>query len=573
MRVKISSSTLFLILLIVFGAFSQGIIITKNYPQNYFRYPLNLPPSTAGSFAELRPNHFHSGLDFKTNHQKGFPVYAVNDGYVSRLRVQFGGFGNAIYITHPNGYTTVYGHIEKFGAAMDKYVKDAQAQQQSFEVDVNLEPNQIPICKDDIIALSGNAGASAGPHLHFEIRDSQTQETINPQLFGLTIPDTKPPSITAIGVYAMNEKPFSENTPRVFLPVKAKAGKYYLKKPITLHLNGIFGFGISTNDLNNLSENHNGVYSIELKLDDKTVYTFAAERFAFDQTHAINAYIDYPAFLKNHRWMQKCFILPGSNISLYPNSINRGLISFDDNKLHKVEYMVKDIAGNTSTLLVNVQAGGALKHSITNNQTSIKFKYNQKNEFVNQDVRMIIPPGNLYDDLDFNYRVLPKRPGAYSVTHCIHNFYTPIHDGFDLWIKPDNSIGKYGDKAVIVNSAGVCDGGIYQDGFVKATAHSFGDYFIKIDTIPPLILPLNKKKGGNLSHAVGIFVRISDNLSGIKSYNAKIDGSWVLMEWDFKTRILSYIFNKDFTKGNHQFELTVTDKKNNSSVYKTNFFR
>ena len=573
MRVKFSIITLFFIFFFVFGVFSQGIIKTKTYPQNYFRYPLDLPPSTAGSFGELRPNHFHSGLDFKTNHQKGYPVHAVNDGYVSRLRVQFGGFGNAIYITHPNGYTTVYGHIEKFSDAMAKYVKDAQYQQQSFEVDVNLEPNQIPVCKDDVIALSGNAGASAGPHLHFEIRDSQTQETINPQLFGLTIPDNKPPAITAIGIYELNGLPFSDNTPRTFLPVKGMGGKYTLKKPSVLHLNGTFGFGISTNDLNNVSENHNGIYSIELKLDDKTVYTFAVERFAFDQTHAINAYIDYPSFLKSHRWMQKCFILPGSNISLYPNSINRGLINFDDNKLHKVEYIVKDIAGNTSTLLVNVQAGGALKHGITNTQIGIKFKYNQKNDFVNPDIKVSIPIGNLYDDLDFNYRILPKRPGAYSVTHCIHNFYTPIHDGFDLWIKPDHTIGKYGDKAVIVNSAGVCDGGIYQDGFVKATAHSFGEYFIKVDTIPPTILPINIKNDKNLSTAVGIFVKIWDNLSGIKTYSGKIDGKWVLMEWDFKTRILSYTFNNEIAKGKHQLELTVTDNKNNSSVFKANFYR
>src|SRR5476649_491357 len=152
-------------------------IQSRPYPKNYFRYPLDLPPVTAGTFGELRPNHFHAGLDFKTNQQTGYPVHAVFDGYVSRLLVQFGGFGNAIYITHPNGYTSVYGHLERFGPQMAKLVRDYQYQQQSFEVDIKVLPMQIPVCKDDVIAWSGNAGASEGPHLHFELRDTGTQET------------------------------------------------------------------------------------------------------------------------------------------------------------------------------------------------------------------------------------------------------------------------------------------------------------------------------------------------------------------------------------------------------------
>ena len=238
--------------------------------------------------------HFHSGLDFKTNNTTGYPVHAVFDGYVSRLKVQFGGFGNAIYITHPNGYTSVYGHIKRFSAEMEQLVREYQYRQQSFEVDISVPPMQLPVCKGDIIALSGNEGASEGPHLHFEIRDAKTEETINPQLFGLTIHDKVPPTIYAMGIYHLNGNPFSEKTPRQFLAVTGRNGNYHLTKPLVINLNGEIGFGITTNDMNSTSANHNGVYSIELKLDGKTVYTFAVERFAFDQTHAINGYIDYP---------------------------------------------------------------------------------------------------------------------------------------------------------------------------------------------------------------------------------------------------------------------------------------
>ena len=564
--------TLFLIFCITVNLFAQ-IIQSKQYPQNYFRYPLDLPPSTAGSFGELRPMHFHSGLDFKTNHTTGFPVHAVFDGYVSRLRVQFGGFGNAIYITHPNGYTTVYGHIESFSPAMTKLIRDYQYQQQSFEVDLKLQPYQLAVCKDEVIALSGNAGASEGPHLHFEIRDSETEETINAQLFGLTIPDKVPPSLYAIGIYHLDGNPFSEKTPRQFLGVTGGNGNYHLTQPGTLNLSGSIGFGITANDMNSTSPNHNGIYSIELKLDGKTVYTFAVERFAFDQTHAINAYIDYPEFLKTHRWMQKCFILPGSRISLYPQSVNRGIINFTDDAVHQVEYVVKDVAGNTSTLSFNVKSSSVKNLNAVLKPKGTLFKYNQMNEFSNNKVKVVVMPGNLYDDVDFVYSSSPKRPGTYSAVHSILNRFTPVHDSYDLWIKPDSTIGKYADKAVIVSTTGICEGGVYQDGYVKAQAHIFGDFFIRVDTVAPVIVPINISNGVNLAAAKKISVRMSDNLSGIKTYNGKIDGHWVLMEWDYKTKVLSYTFNNDIAPGKHIFELTVSDSKNNARQFKADFYR
>jgi hypothetical protein len=566
------ASAVILIFGFYFNAFAQ-VIQSRPYPQNYFRYPLDLPPSTAGSFGELRANHFHSGLDFKTNARTGYPVHAAFDGYVSRLRVQFGGFGNAIYITHPNGYTTVYGHMERFSPAMTKMIRDSQYKKQSFEVDLKLPPLQMQVCRDDVIAWSGNAGASEGPHLHFEIRDTRTEETINPQLFGLTIPDKVPPTIYAIGIYHLDGSPFSEKTPRQFFAVTGKGGSFHLTKPGVINLNGQTGFGITANDMTSASPNHNGIYSVELKVDGKTVYTFAVERFAFDETHAINAYIDYPEFLKTHRWIQKCFILPGNKISLFPQSVNRGIISFNDDALHQVEYLVKDIAGNTSSLIIKVKASPAKNNSVVITPAGNLFHYDQKNEFSNANVKVVMMPGNLYDDIDFTYSALPEKPGAFSVTHCIHNRFTPIHDGYDLWIKPDSTIGKFTDKAVIVNTAGVCEGGIYQDGFVKAVAHTFGDFYIRIDTVPPKIIPLNIKNGGKMAKSRGIFLRIGDNLSGIKTYTGKIDGKWVLMEWDYKSKILSYTFTNDIAPGKHIFEFTVSDNKNNDSRFTADFYR
>jgi hypothetical protein len=552
---------------------AQDVVQTKQYPKNFFRYPLDLPPSTAGSFGELRPNHFHSGLDFKTNGRTGYPVHAAYDGYVSRLRVQFGGFGNAIYITHPNGYTSVYGHIESFSPEMEKLVRQQQYQQQSFEVDFKLEPFQLKVCKGDVIALSGNAGASEGPHLHFELRDTQTEETINPQLFGLTIADRVPPTLGTICVYHLGNDPFSEKTPRQFFGVAGTAGHYHLIKPQVINVDGNTGFGITATDMNSTSQNHNGIYSIELKIDGQTVYTFAVERFAFDQTHAINAYIDYPTFLASHRFIQKCFILPGSKITLYPQSVNRGVVNFNDNALHDVEYVVKDIAGNTSTLKLKVKSSPAKEQLQPANVNTTLFHYDKQNEFSNDKVKVTVPVGNLYDDLYFTYSTLPEKKGMYSTIHRIHNRFTPINDTYQLWIKPDSTIGAMANKAVIVNTNGLCEGGTYEDGYIKANAHDFGDFYIKLDTVPPIIRPLNIKDGANMAKMQRIALRIGDGISGVKNYSGKIDGKWVLMEWDYKTRVLSYKFDSDITPGKHIFELTVTDNKDNVSNFNANFYR
>ncbi|AMR34306.1 peptidase M23 [Mucilaginibacter sp. PAMC 26640] len=560
-----------LLMLISVSGYAQNRIQSKTYPQ-IFRYPLDLQPVTAGAFGELRPAHFHSGLDFKTMQRTGYPVHTVFDGYISRVRVQFGGFGQAIYVTHPNGYTSVYGHIQSFTPEVFKYIRDYQYKNQTFEADIKVPPGVFKVIKGDVIAMSGNEGASAGPHVHFELRDTLTEETVNPQLFGLTIPDAVPPTITAIGVYHLNGNPFSEKTPKEFLSVTGAAGNYHLAAPRVLQLSGNTGFSIAVTDQNSASANHNGIYSIELKMDGQTVYTFVVERFAFDQTHAINAYIDYPAFLTTRRAFQKCFILPGSRISLYPQSINRGIIPFNDNAQHDVEFVCKDVLGNTSSVKVQVQSNTSVTN-IPTMPTGKLFHYDEKNELNTDQLKVQIMPGNLYDDLDFIYSALPQKPGAYSVTHRIHNKFTPVHEGYDIWIKPDIKLGNLADKAVIVNSATGSIGGTWDGTYVKATAKAFGDYYIKLDTVPPVITPMNIKQGASMTSIKAIRLKMSDNLSGIKSYTGKIDGKWVLVEWSYKTRILSYTFTPDFTPGKHQFEFTVIDGKNNSSKFTADFTR
>jgi murein DD-endopeptidase MepM/ murein hydrolase activator NlpD len=551
---------------------AQDFTSSKEYPKNIFQYPLDLAPTTAGSFGELRPNHFHSGLDFKTLQRTGYPVHAAAQGYISRLKIQFGGFGQAVYIDHPGGYTTVYGHLDHFTPEILAIIRKAQAEQQKYEVDINLEPFQFPVYKGQVFAWSGNTGASGGPHLHFEIRDKETQETINPQLFGLTIPDRVPPSIFSVSVYHLNGRPFDENTLRQTYPVKGAAGNYRLSKPQTLELSGSIGFGIAANDMNSTSVNKNGVYAIELKVDGKTVYTFAVERFAFDQTHAINAYIDYPYKLKTGGFIQKCFILPGAKITLYPQSINRGIVIFNDNEIHDVEYVVKDIAGNASIVKLKVKSSIPKDHPVFRPQGPV-LHYDKHSEFANDKIKLIADPYNLYDDLELIYSASPKRPGSFSGLHHIHNRYTPIHDSLMLWIKPDSDIRKYADKAVVTGTVSGAVESEYADGYVKGKIHVFGDYDVRIDTVPPVITPVNIHNGLNMAAARAIIFRVNDNMSGVKSFMGKIDGKWVLVEHDYKSKIFIYTFGPGIAAGKHTFEFTATDFKNNVSQFTADFYR
>ena len=571
--VKLYAGVLILLSLVSYRDLkAQPASQSKQYPQGIFIYPLDLPPSTAGGFAELRSNHFHSGLDFRTNQREGYPVHATYNGYISRIRVQFGGFGNALYITHPNGYTSVYGHLQRFSPEIATILRAEQHRQQKDLVDIILDPLRLPVYKGQVVAWSGNTGGSAGPHLHFELRDSETEQTINPQLFGLTIPDNVPPSIASIAVYHLNGAPFSEKTSKSLYAVAGVNGKYHLTTPQVLSIGDDAGMGIVCNDMNSASANRNGAYSIEIRLDDEPIYIFRAERFAFDQTHAINAYIDYPAFQSYGHWIQKCFILPGSKITIYPQAVNRGVIKLKDNEVHDIQYIVKDVAGNTSTLNLKVRAGIPTNAEAASLNTT-RFSYDQANTFTHDKLKLIINPGNLYDDLDFTFAELPKRAGAYSATYRLHNRLTPIHDSINVWIKPDSTIGTLVNKAIIFNSMAGSEGGVYENGYIKASAKGFGEFYIRVDTEPPFIRPINIINGGSMAGKSKISFKIGDSLSGIKSYLGKIDGEWVLMEWDFKTKILSYTFDTSISPGKHKLELTVTDNKDNTAHYNADFYR
>jgi murein DD-endopeptidase MepM/ murein hydrolase activator NlpD len=553
---------------------AQEKLTSKDYPQAEFRPPLNLPPVIAGSFGELRGNHFHSGLDFKTNQREGYPVFAVADGFISRIRVQSVGFGNAVYITHPNGYTTVYGHLQRFNERISRTLKNYQYRIESFEVDFPLLSVEIPVKKGEIIAWSGNTGSSGGPHLHFEIRDSQTEETINPQLFGLTIPDRVKPVINGLTLYRLNGQPFSERTPRQYFQVSGAAGSYKLTQGPVINLTGESAFGIMTFDKNSASENQVGVYSIELFIDGKSHYASVWERFFFEDSRSINSHLDYPAYLTTGKKVQKSFVEPGNPLTLYRNLNGRGVFSFSDEEIHEVKYVVKDIAGNTSTLAFRIKNTPLPVLAAKEVTSASKFFFNKDNTFETPEFKILAPKGSLYSDLDFTYDVSARPAGAFSKIHHVYTRLIPVNNPLTIWIKPDSTLRPdLQDKALIVNSRGGAIGGSLENGFIKASARDFGDYFIKIDTIAPRISPVNISDGKVLTNTPRISFKISDNLSGIRLFRATIDGRWILMEYDAKRGLIWHTFDENTLPGNHQLQLVVSDMKNNTAIYNAAFSR
>ncbi|MCD0490281.1 M23 family metallopeptidase [Pedobacter sp. MC2016-14] len=564
-------------LLFVVTVKGQQIFSNNKYPLVDFRMPMDIkPPALAGSFGEIRPNHFHSGIDFRTNQREGYPVYAIADGYISRLRVQNSGFGQALYVNHANGYTSVYGHLQRFNPKIDQVVKGLQYSKKTFELDEFPQATLIPVRKGDLIAYSGNRGSSGGPHLHFEIRDTKTEATINPQLFGINIPDNIKPIIYSLYVYRLNGKPFNEFTTKAGYTLTGTAAAYRLAQG-KLTLNGEYGFGIVTTDRHNGLSGTNGVYAIQLEVDGKLVFTSALERFLFENSKAVNSHIDWPAYINTKKSIQKSFVDPGNPLGIYSNLVNNGRINFTDGKLHELKYTVTDASGNASTLSFTVQAGDGVVAENKTPSTGLIFPYGKLNEYSEADFKVILPKGTLYNDLNFTHKILKPASAAsgnqYSAVCQIQNNLTPLHTGFDLWIKANASLERYKDKALMVNTNGASQGGIYEDGFLKAKPKTFGSFYIAIDTIAPVIVPLNISDGKRMTGISKMSFKIRDNLSGIQSFNGYIDGEWVLMEFDTKTATLWHTFDERTTAGKHELKIVVTDMKDNSKTYTITFYK
>lgn len=574
---------MFKVLFLVNFLFYTSIsIYGQKYPQNYFRSPLDIPLYLSGNFGELRSNHFHAGLDIKTQGVEGKKVYAAAEGYVSRIKVSPYGYGKALYITHPNGYTTVYGHLKKFSDRIESYVRKNQYLKERFSIQLFPPPYQIQLKKGEVVAYSGNTGGSGGPHLHFEIRDSQTEHPINPLFFSFDIKDQLPPQIRAISIYPLNDSSLINGVNAIKrVPASGRNGIYYLHQSPPLKLYGEFGFGIETVDRMNGTSNTYGLHNIQFFHNSELIFEQQIDEFAFHEGRYLNALIDYPYYIQKRKRVQKSFVLKGNKLRIYKQKKQNGRIRLDDGSKHQFSYTVSDYNGNQSSLQFNVEAVKVPPpypvNQLTDAQKVRFFPYNQRNSFLSEELLVDLPRGVLYDDLYFKYRKEPPSPKTISPIYWIHDHYTPLHSYITVSIKMPELSDSLKEKALIVSTTDgrswYPEGGEWKGDNLSVKTRSFGGYAIAIDTIAPKITPINITQHAQMGNKWSIMLKIQDNLSGIAHFRATVDGKWILMEYDAKKNLLIHYFDDRITSGKHDFKLTLSDGVGNQSTYQAVFHR
>ena len=554
----------------------------NNIPKDstIFIPPLKIPQLLSSNFGELRIDHFHSGLDIKTQGVTGKEVVAPADGYIYRISVSPVGYGNALFIRHPSGYSTVYGHLDKFAPEIEKYVRKRQYDQKSFTAVLWPLKEELPVKQGELIAWSGNTGGSGGPHLHYEIRKSENEKPINPLLFDSGIIDNIKPVFEKLAIYPINQHTLINNSHSVKkLNVAGSNGIYFIPSGNEISISGLAGFGIKAYDMMDNNPSRFSVYSIELSIDSISVFKYMMDGFLFSESRYVNSHIDYEALKKENTYIERAFILPGDRLSVYKYATNRGLINFNDNKSHNAVITITDAYKNKSTLSFRIKSQILTAPSIGKSvdQNTVVMPYGKNNKFTSEDVSLIIPEGTLYDTLNFLYRKEKGTKEMLSDLHYIHNSLTPLQKAITLSIKPTAIPAGKESKMLLIrldedhNESAIKS--IWTNGYLTADVLAFGKYYAGIDTIPPVISGNGLLNNDNLSGRKEIRIRIKDELSGIKSYEPLIDGQWALFEYDQKYDLLTYKFDETRVNSGmkHELVLKVTDNKDNTSTFKCNF--
>jgi len=546
--------------------------ITKK--EKLFTQPLDSAIILAGTFGEIRTNHFHSGLDISTGGVEGKKVMAAADGYVSRIKVSADGFGKAIYMTHKNGYVTVYGHLQRFSASIEKYIRAEQYRNESFEVEMFPSANEFVFKRGEMIALSGNTGGSGGPHLHFEIRDGKTEEPLEPEAFGYQITDSIAPVINSIAIYPLHNKgSVNKSCEKIIIPVKLKGKIYTISDASQIIVNGETGFGIEVSDKQCQNGSVLGIKKIELFIDDKMVYDYSFDRFRFDESRFVNANIDYAESVSAKREIILCYRLPGNEFSMTKRNTMTGIINLEKDENHTGLFRVYDFSNNISQASFSFKST-AMKSNcseIKANDTTFLISYDKPFAFGSADIKLNtdkLPV--VYEDTYLTITGQKQTGNYFSKIFKTGDAGIPVHNAISISIRPVNLPDAIKSKALLVkiesNGKLSSAGGSLANGFVTTKIRSFGNFAVTVDTIPPTI------KATDLSSVkapgkIKFRIKIKDELSGIGSYRAEVNKQWMLMEYDSKTGTLTGEMNLDKKNINYRFVLTVSDKKGNKSEY------
>lgn len=574
---------------ILFFVKSQAQIGLPNKPaeftihnSNFTTMPIRLPMSLAGGFAEIRSNHFHSGLDMRTDGKEGEPVYAPYDGYVSRINISAWGGGKVLYITHPDGYRTVYMHLSAFCGEIGEFVHNYQYSHHVFAFDTDLPKDSIKVKKGQLVALTGNTGGSGGPHLHYEIRLADNDQTINPLYFGLPYNDPIAPTIAGIKIYPADSHTTvngRQGELKIYPRQVAAKGKKANSSPAvseTTDVAGRFYTGIYTYDqMEAGSRNKNGVEKIELYVDGELFHRYQVPTFMFEETRAINALIDYPQYQRNREYYIVTRHLRGDRNNFSIATRDNGYLSFDDNMVHKLEYRVSDHKGNTTRHVFHVR--GCPSNTISNDDTEPSITqsdgeaitYFKSFHMSRPGFVVSVEPYTVYENDMLTYRSA-KDPGGLSPQHhiALKRYPLPPHQSFEVTLHLSSSTlpSDLKDKTTVVciNGKNVSALPTSRSGDTfRAKTRSFGAFALRLDTVAPTVQPVGFAEGKPIKGA-RVTVKIADNLTGIVSYSCLINGEWQLAEHDGKTATL-FVDAALLRKGRNTVTFRLSDAVGNST--------
>jgi hypothetical protein len=537
------------------------------FDTNYFRYPLDGVPKLNSNFGEIRPNHYHMGLDLSTGGKENLPIYAVADGYVGRIKIEEGGFGNAIYIYHPNGTSSLYAHLNFYANPISQYVKLQQYKLESWSVDLKPPLNLIPVKKGDLIGYSGNTGASEGPHVHFEIRNAKTDACFNPLLFGFGIQDFLNPIVYKLAVYDANYSIY-EQAP-IIVPIKVS------KKGLTASYIKIqsdkIRIGVMASDLISGFTQKFGIFQTTLFENEKTIAGFKLQEISYEKTRYLNAHVDVQTLKSGKGAFQSLLKSPSDKSGIYTTGLNS--IVFPDNLLRNFKLIVSDVAGNKKEVLIQLQRSSSQVKKYFGNRLN-EMVPNAINVFETTDLELYLPENCLYDTIHFQYKSVPNSiVGSFSDNHILHTPTVLLQDSFTVRMKANKAIptGLENNMVMLMNIPGkqIAQKAVLANGMFTSKFRDFGTCYLMLDNIPPVVSGIINN--ANLSSASQINIFVSDNNKKIKYFRAELDGKFLMFSQ--RGNRFTYNFDENCGTGEHNLTIIVKDLVGNTTVESVHFKR
>ncbi|NQX91644.1 MAG: M23 family metallopeptidase [Flavobacteriales bacterium] len=535
--------------------------------------PLKIALNLSGNFGEFRSNHFHAGIDIKTQGKTGLPVYTAAEGFVSRIKISPYGYGNAVYIDHPNGLTTVYGHLQKLDSTIAAFTQAAQYDMESFYVDLYPNPEALPISRGQEIGKSGNSGSSGGPHLHFEVRQTETEFPLNPLLWNFPVKDKRKPELYELRVYPLgpNSKVEGKSTKKGYR-TNANSGSVRLQKKTPIVVSGEVAFGLHALDFLDNNSNRCGIYQLEVKVNGKREYLQQIDQLDFEIGRMMNAHVEYPSFKREKKSIHRAFRLPYNELPIYKDIKGNGSFVFEPDSIYDVEMIATDAHGNSSKLQFQVKGEKVGQSSeVKPDSTQTLFEYNKVNTLRTERCNLFLPEGRLYDDTYIDIQKREKRKSEWSGLYRIGDTDVPLHDYFLGKIKLDSIPEGYEDKLMVMKylakrNRSYNQGGDVKMGWITFRSKSFGSFYVAMDTIPPRVQiksQLTAQSRGKVEF------KVTDDLSGIQHYDAYLNGKWILLSWEPKrARMwlnLDELPNAIKESGN-ELKLVIEDERGNIST-------